>query len=134
MLAAASTIARATAPFDRARRTLLLGLARVPALGAAVVRRDERLRLHALAAVASAFALTLLCPGVAFVLGPALFGVAHVAADARYLAFRRGIPRWWGTALALGCAGLFALRAVETAFPGGCRPPRSRSASAGAGR
>jgi uncharacterized membrane protein YhhN len=118
MLAGTSTLARATAPLDRMRRTLLLGLARVPALGAAVVRRDERLRLHALAAVASAFALTLLCPGVSFVVGPALFGVAHVAADARYLALRRNVPRWWAVALALGCAGLFTLRAVETALPG----------------
>jgi hypothetical protein len=89
----------------------------VPALGAAVVRRDERLRLQALAGVTSAFALTLLCPGVPFVVGPALFGVAHVAADARYLVFRRGVPRWWGAALAVGCAALFALRALELAFP-----------------
>ena len=42
-------VTTAAAPLDRARRALLLGLARVPALGAAVVRRDERLRLQALA-------------------------------------------------------------------------------------
>jgi hypothetical protein len=116
MLSDAVTVA--AAPLDRARRALLLGLARVPALGAAVVRRDERLRLQALVGVSSAFALTLLCPGVPFVVGPALFGVAHVAADARYLVLRRGVPRWWGVALALGCAALFALRALELALPG----------------
>jgi hypothetical protein len=116
MLSGAVTIA--AAPLDRARRALLLGLARVPALGAAVVRRDERLCLQALVGAASAFALTLLCPGVPFVVGPALFGVAHVAADARYLVLRRGVPRWWGAALAFGCAVLFALRALELALPG----------------
>jgi hypothetical protein len=113
----ALTIDRAAAPLDRVRRAILLGLGRVPALGAVVFRRDDRLRFQALVGVASALALTLLCPGVPFVVGPALFGVAHVAADARYLALRRGIPAWWGAALAVGCAGLFALRAIELAFP-----------------
>ena len=116
MLSGAVTIA--AAPLDRARRALLLGIARVPALGAAVVRRDDRLRLQALAGAVSAFALIVLCPGVPFVVGPALFGVAHVAADARYLVLRRGVPRWWSAALAAGCAGLFALRALELALPG----------------
>ncbi len=109
---------RAAAPLDRARRSLLLGLARVPGLGAAIASRDQRLGLQALAGVGCACALTALCPGVPFVVGPALFGVAHVAADARYLAFRRDIPRWWGAALALGCGVLFALRAAEAAWPG----------------
>jgi hypothetical protein len=112
------SIDRAAAPLDRARRTLLLGLARVPTLGAAIVRRDERLRLQTLAGASCAVALTLLCPGVPFVVAPALFGVAHVAADVRYLALRRAVPRWWLVALAFGCAGLFALRALETALPG----------------
>ncbi|HEY4394390.1 MAG TPA: hypothetical protein VGP64_10025 [Polyangia bacterium] len=116
MLSGVVTIA--AAPLDRARRALLLGIARVPALGAAVVRRDERLRLQALAGVTTAFALTLLCPGVPFVVAPALFGVVHLAADARYLVLRRGVPHWWGVALAAGCVALFALRALELGFPG----------------
>jgi hypothetical protein len=115
------TIDRATAPLDRLRRTLLLGLTRVPGLGPAVVRRDERLRLQAFGGVACAFALTLLCPGVAFVVGPALFGVVHVAADARYLVLRRDVPRWWAAGIGLGCVALFALRAIEMAFPGRLR-------------
>jgi hypothetical protein len=63
------------------------------------------------------FALSLACPGVLYVVGPALFGVAHVAADARYLVLRRALPRWWVTALGAGCAALLALRAFELAFP-----------------
>jgi hypothetical protein len=118
MPSSAVTLDRAVAPLDRARRALLLGIARVPALGALVARRDERLRLQALAGVACALVLTLCCPGVPFIVGPALFGVAHVASDARYLALRRDVPRWWAFALAVGCATLFALRAVETTFSG----------------
>ena len=116
MPSASLSLDRAVAPLDRARQLLLVAVARVPVLGA-FVRRDARLALQATAGVACALALTLFCPGVPFVVGPALFGVAHGAADARYLAFRRDVPRWWAAALALGCAVLFALRAVETALP-----------------
>jgi hypothetical protein len=108
---------RAAAPLDRLRRAVLLGLVRAPALGRLVARRDGRLMLHSLAAAAVAFALAVCCPGVLFVGGPAVFGVAHVAADARYLALRRSLPRWWAAVLAAGCAALFVLRALESAFP-----------------
>lgn len=108
---------RAVAPLDRLRRHVLLGLVRAPALGRLVVRRDARLLVHSVASVAVTFFLTLLCPGVLFTAGPALFGVAHVAADARYLVLRRSVPRWWTTLLGAGCSALFALRALECAFP-----------------
>ena len=106
-------------PLDRLRRRVLLGLVRAPGLGRILTRRDARLALHSAASVAVAFTLTLLCPGVLFVAGPALFGVAHVASDARYLVLRRSLPRWWTRALAAGCAALFVLRALELALPAG---------------
>src|SRR5258708_15121415 len=108
---------RAVAPLDRLRRRVLLGLVRAPALGPLLARRDRRLMVHAVAAVAAAFALAVLCPGVLFVAGPALFGVAHVAADARYLVLRRSLPRWGMAVLGAGCGALFTLRAFESAFP-----------------
>jgi hypothetical protein len=111
-------VERAAEPLDRLRRRVLLGLVRTPAIGRVLVRRDARLALHAAASVGVAFALTLLCPGVLFVAGPALFGVAHVASDARYLVLRRALPRWWTLGLAAGCGALFALRALELALPG----------------
>jgi hypothetical protein len=111
------TLDRAVAPLDRLRRHVLLGLVRAPAVGRLLTRRDARLLAHSVASVAVTFALTLLCPGVLFVAGPALFGVAHVAADARYLVLRRSLPRWWTTLLVAGCCALFALRALESAFP-----------------
>lgn len=115
---AALTLDRAVAPLDRLRRAVLLGLARVPSVRARLAPRDERVRVQSVAAVACAFALTMLAPGVLFVAGPALFGVAHVASDARYLVLRRGLPRWWLAALGGGCAALFVSRACEAAFGG----------------
>jgi hypothetical protein len=112
------TLERALAPLDRLRRQVLLGLVRVPAVGPLLARRDARLLLHSVVGASVTCALTLLAPGVLYVAGPALFGVAHVAADARYLVLRRGLPRWWAAALGAGCALLFALRALESAWPG----------------
>ena len=110
---------RAVAPLDRLRRALLVGLSRSPIAGPMVTQRDQRVRAQALLGVGLAFALTLLAPGVLFVAGPALFGVAHVASDVRYLVLRRELPRWWVTALVAGCLALFALRGLEATFPGG---------------
>jgi hypothetical protein len=117
VVAPSGPLDRAVAPLDRLRRYVLLGLVRTPALGRLIARRDARLLVHSVASVAVTFALTLLCPGVLFVAGPALFGVAHVAADARYLVLRRALPRWWTMLLGAGCFALFALRALESAFP-----------------
>jgi hypothetical protein len=109
---------RVAAPLDRVRRALLVGLSRSGMARPIVTRRDQRIQVQALAGVALAFALTLLAPGVLFVLGPALFGVAHVASDVRYLARRRDLPRHWTAVLTAGCATLFALRGLEMAFSG----------------
>ncbi len=114
----APSIERAVAPLDRLRRALLLGLVRVPGVGALVARRDARLGAQSVACVVCAFTLTVLAPGVLFVVGPAVFGVAHVAADARYLVLRRALPRWWATTIGAGCLALFALRVLEGLFPG----------------
>jgi hypothetical protein len=112
------SIERAIAPFDRVRRALLLGLSRSAIARPLVTQRDQRIRLQALVGVGLAFALTLLAPGVLFVAGPALFGVAHVASDLRYLALRRELPRRWVLALIAGCLALFVLRGLEAVFPG----------------
>jgi hypothetical protein len=114
---AAVLIDRAVAPLDRVRRALLVGLSRSSLAGPIVIQRDQRVRAQAVLGVGLAFALTLLAPGVLFVVGPALFGVAHVASGVRYLVLRRALPRWWVTALIAGCLALFASRALEAMFP-----------------
>ncbi len=117
-VASSPLLDRALDPLDRLRRALLVGLSRSPIAGPLVTQRDLRVRAQALLGVGLAFALTLLAPGVLFVVGPALFGVAHVASDVRYLVLRRELPRWWVTALGAGCLALFALRGLEAALPG----------------
>jgi hypothetical protein len=112
------SLERAAIPLDRVRRALLVGLSRSAIARPIVTRRDQRIRVQALVGVAVVFALTLLAPGVLFVVGPALFGVAHVASDVRYLVLRRDLPRRWTAALGVGCAALFALRGLEATFPG----------------
>jgi len=111
------SLERAAIPLDRVRRALLVGLSRSAIARPIVTQRDQRIRVQALAGVVVTFALTLLAPGVLFVVGPALFGVAHVASDVRYLALRRDLPRRWVMALVAGCAALFILRALEAALP-----------------
>lgn len=112
------SIDRAVAPLDRVRRALLLGLSRSAIARPLVTQRDQRIRLQALVGVGLAVTLMLLAPGVLFIVGPALFGVAHVASDLRYLALRRELPRRWTLALIVGCLALFALRGLEAVFPG----------------
>jgi hypothetical protein len=114
----ALSLERAAIPLDRARRAVLVGLSRSAIAWPILARRDQRIRAQAVAGVAVAVALTLLAPGVLFVVGPALFGVAHLAGDVRYLALRRDLPRSWAIALVAGCAALLALRGLETTFPG----------------
>jgi len=116
--AATTTVERMLAPLDGARRSLLQRLARWNVARPIVVSRDRRIRAQALIGVTASFALTLRAPGLLFMAGPALFGVAHVASDVRYLVLRRDLPRWWIRALTAGCVGLLALRGLEAAFPG----------------
>jgi hypothetical protein len=111
------SIERAVAPLDRVRRALLVGLSRSAIARPLVTRRDQRIRLHALVGAGVACALTVLAPGVLFVVGPAVCGVAHLASDLRYLVLRRQLPRRWIAALAAGCLALFALRGLEAALP-----------------
>jgi len=117
MPAATTTVERVLAPLDGARRSLLRRLVRWDLARPIVVSRDRRICVQALTGVSVSFALTLVAPGLLFMIGPALFGVAHVASDVRYLVVRRALPGWWTRALAAGCVGLFALRGLEAAFP-----------------
>jgi hypothetical protein len=112
------SVERAVVSLDRARRALLVGLARSAIVGPIVVLRDRRIGAQALAGVTFLVAATLLAPGVLFVVGPALFGVAHLAADVRYLGLRRDLPRRWIRALVAGCVALLMLRGLEGTLPG----------------
>ncbi len=77
----------------------------------------NRAPLVAFGWVLAAFALALACPGLPFVLAPAVFGVLHVAADYRYLVVRPALPGAFTLALGLGSLALVLVRAVESFVP-----------------
>ncbi|MCU0681697.1 MAG: hypothetical protein MUF34_05485 [Polyangiaceae bacterium] len=86
---------RLLAPLDGVRRLAFEGARRVPGLAPWLLRRDRRLAAQSSLGVALLFAVTLAAPGALYVIGPAIFGVAHVASDVRYLVLRRDVPRPW---------------------------------------
>src|SRR5262245_43171265 len=94
---------RAAKPLDVVRRAMFRFALGVPSLKSFVTSRDRRVALIATAHALVALVLTILMPTVLIVLGPILLGVAHVAADVRYLVLRRKLPAWWKNAIWIGC-------------------------------
>jgi len=76
---------------DRARRGLLRALG--PVARTVVVPRERRVALVGTMGVVVALGLTWLAPLAVLALGPLLFGVPHLVADARYLVVRPGLHR-----------------------------------------
>ena len=83
----------AVAPLDAARRATLRLVTRSPSLTRILARRDSRIACLATFQVLFLFAVALRAPVVLFFLGPVFLGVAHLAADVRYLVLRRAPPR-----------------------------------------
>jgi hypothetical protein len=106
-------VERAVQPLDVVRTALYRFAFRIPRVGKLVTRRDGRVALVATGHALSAFVLTVLVPSLLIAVGPILLGVAHVAADVRYLVLRRGLPRWWLAVIAVACTGLFAIRLAQ---------------------
>jgi hypothetical protein len=110
---------RAVAPLDGARREILSRLVKVPGASKIVLQRDRRIALFVSAHAVVACLLTATFPMLLFVLGPVLLGVAHVAADVRYLVLRRKLPAWWKNAVFVGCALLVGVRVLDEVGVGG---------------
>jgi hypothetical protein len=117
---------------DTARRWTIAQIVRRPAVRPLATRRDVRMLARTTLGIAIAFAATLVAPGFLFVLGPVLFGVAHVASDVRYLVRRPAVPARIAGLMYGGCAMLLALRALEMAAPELLDYPRVEIALAGA--
>jgi hypothetical protein len=69
--------------------------------------------VHSVAGVLFAMLLTLIMPGVLFVLGPIVLGVPHLASDLRHLVLRRSRTRAWLMLGAVGSLAIVSLRAIE---------------------
>jgi hypothetical protein len=83
----------AVSPLDVVRRRALQLATRSTVFTRVLGRRDSRLALLATFQLAALFGLAVRAPVALFFLGPVLFGVAHLAADVRYLALHRAPPR-----------------------------------------
>lgn len=60
-----------------------------------------------------AFVLAIFCPVLLILLGPILLGVAHVAADVRYLVVRRRLPRFVQHVVWVCCLTLVGMRGLS---------------------
>lgn len=105
-----AVIDRITAPLDRVRREVFRHGMRVPVLRTALLHRESRLALLASVHVLLALAVAACFPVFAFLLGPIIFGAAHVAADVRYLVVRRSYAAWWRYVILTACVTLTGLR------------------------
>lgn len=104
---------QAAAPLDHLRRLCLSLLARNPLLIALLTRRETRIHTLVVVQTLIAFGAAVYAPVLLFALVPIVLGVAHVAADVRYLVLRRSLPGWWQHSVWLGCAALIAVRVLE---------------------
>src|SRR5688500_3003264 len=109
----AALLDRAAAPLDAARRATFGVTLRGTRARWLIAARDRRVAIVATTQALVAFVLAVFMPSLLLVLGPILFGVAHIAADVRYLVLRRGLARWWQLVIWSFCAVLVALRGLS---------------------
>lgn len=108
-MSARTTMEHGLGTLDALRRRSFGLAVRAPLLSTFVGRRDRRLAVQASIHATTAFVLSIYYPVLLFVLGPVLFGVAHVASDVRYLVLRRRLGRTWRAIVLAGCATLVVL-------------------------
>ncbi|MEI9941659.1 MAG: hypothetical protein WDO69_30965 [Pseudomonadota bacterium] len=107
------TAERLSGPLDWCRRGWFSWIVQSDFARATLTHRDRRIATVACASVVAAAFGAVYFPVLLFTLGPLVLGVAHVAADVRYLVLRRNLARWWQSTVWLGCAALIALRISE---------------------
>ena len=108
-----SSAERLSEPLDWFRRGWFSWIVRSDFVRATLAHRDRRIATVACVSVISAALGAVYFPVLLFSLGPVVLGVAHVAADVRYLVLRRNLARWWQNSVWLGCAALIGLRLLE---------------------
>jgi hypothetical protein len=108
-----STFELAAYPFDVARRKTLWLATRSALLTRVLGRRDSRVAVLATVQIGVLFAFAVAAPVALFFVGPTVFGVAHLAADARYLVLRQRIPRGLIAVSVLAAVTIVALRALS---------------------
>jgi hypothetical protein len=110
-----STFELAAYPLDVVRRKTLRLATRSAVLTRVLGRRDSRVAVFATLQIGVLFTLAVAAPVVMFFVGPAVLGVAHLAADTRYLVLRQRIPRGLIAVSVLAAVAIVALRALSVA-------------------
>jgi len=108
-----SAAERLSEPLDWCRRGWFSWIVRSDFVRRTLAHRDRRIATIACTSVVAAALGAVYFPVLLFTLGPVVLGVAHVAADVRYLVLRRSLARWWQSSVWLGCTALIALRVLE---------------------
>jgi hypothetical protein len=108
-----STFELAAYPLDVARRKTLWLATRSALLTRVLGQRDSRVAVLATVQIGVLFAFAVAAPVALFFIGPAVFGVAHLAADARYLALRQRTPRGLLAVSVVAAVTIVALRALS---------------------
>jgi hypothetical protein len=104
---------RSLASFDGLRLRLFQHALTNAPLRTILIHRDRRVAIATAVHASVTFVVAIYYPVLLFVLGPILLGVAHVAADIRYLVLRQHFSRWWRVTLLAGAAFFFGLRLAE---------------------
>ena len=106
-------------PLDLVRGKALRFAARSKILRRVLARRDTRIAALGTLQVLLLLVVTVWCPVALYFVGPLVLGVAHLAADVRYLVLRTPLP----AALLRASAGLaLAIAATRAATAGGLVP------------
>ncbi len=110
-----SSLELAVYPLDVARRTTLRIATRSALLTRVLGRRDSRVALLATLQIGVLFVLAVAAPVALFFVGPVVLGVAHLAADVRYLVLRQRVPRSLVAVSVVAAIAIVALRALSVA-------------------
>ena len=108
-----SAAERLSKPLDWCRRGWFSWIVQSDFVRATLAHRDRRIATVACVSVVASALGAVYFPVLLFALGPVLLGVAHVAADVRYLVLRRNLARWWQSTVWLGSVALIAIRVLE---------------------
>jgi hypothetical protein len=106
-------IERLTLALDAGRSVWFRWICRSSLVRATLRHKDRRIATLASLNITLAAVGATYFPVLLFTLGPILLGVAHVAADVRYLVLRRKLARWWQNVALAGCVLLLSVRALE---------------------
>jgi hypothetical protein len=109
-----STLESVVSPLDVLRATTLRIVTRSSLLTRVLARRRSRVTTLATVQVLVVLALSVFFPVGMFFVGPMVLGIAHIAADARYLVLRQRLPKAFVVLSVVSAVAIVALRVLQS--------------------